>query len=579
MSQEGCTGPHCTFTGDRTHSQAAPGECTNTSGYIAHAEINRIILNDPTAKSWHDGGSNSDILVYDDTEWVAYMTPTTKNTRRDFWKGKNFAGTIDWAVDLMDYHENDESVGLGLGDQGEFEGRSTGPTPCMSIYTSLEDIEANKDRISMHCRDEYILQVLKTSLETAISDHDELLQGRYDHNFDIYAGAVADNVKSAVKDFMYKHGTDYFTCSVTEPIDSCEHCHKPWMKNQDKACRYCEDFNCGYKSMLCQKPPCYSHHTYRFKEMDMACPPNFSQRSDEPDKRNLVMSSTKWTLRDDKSDAFYAELLANTAVSSDVVVWEDVRWERAPGEAGKHVNDPIYVDFNFPNPKNFGKKDVPNPREVIDKGREKLQSIIPAIEDVLDKISNGKYAGFVGDVVDALAIPVIMAQQSVINMKMANDIGKKIDDEKRKNFIILFISAILFFLPFIGEVAGTIGVLAGAARLLILLGDLGSVGMDIYSLVDSKGSDPFAIVGLIFAPMAFFDAARMAAAAGLRRGMKNAEVKSLGNEAKATLDRIDRIKGRQTCSIGGKRDSVMELPWDSPLLMSGLNGEPVHIEM
>ncbi len=29
MSQAGCTGPMCTFTGDRLHSDAAPGPCTN----------------------------------------------------------------------------------------------------------------------------------------------------------------------------------------------------------------------------------------------------------------------------------------------------------------------------------------------------------------------------------------------------------------------------------------------------------------------------------------------------------------------------------------------------------------------
>lgn len=30
MSSAGCTGPMCTFTGDRNNSQAAKGPCTNT---------------------------------------------------------------------------------------------------------------------------------------------------------------------------------------------------------------------------------------------------------------------------------------------------------------------------------------------------------------------------------------------------------------------------------------------------------------------------------------------------------------------------------------------------------------------
>ncbi|PMB70825.1 hypothetical protein BM221_003283 [Beauveria bassiana] len=107
---------------------------------------------------------------------------------------------------------------------------------------------------------------------------------------------------------MHKHGADDFTCLVTELMDSCENCHKWWIKNQEK------------------------------------------------------------------------ESLANTDVPGDIVVWED---------------------------------SVPSPSEVNNKGREKLQSIIPAIENVPDKIGKGMYADFVGDMVDALAVPVVMAQQSV----------------------------------------------------------------------------------------------------------------------------------------------------------------------
>src|SRR3954466_11069147 len=35
------------------------------------------------------------------------MTPTTKDTRRADWKGLNFAGTGDWAVDLQAFTDNE----------------------------------------------------------------------------------------------------------------------------------------------------------------------------------------------------------------------------------------------------------------------------------------------------------------------------------------------------------------------------------------------------------------------------------------------------------------------------------------
>ncbi|KAM3457581.1 hypothetical protein MY3296_001013 [Beauveria thailandica] len=584
MTNPGCDGPDCTFEGDRMHSKAAPGICTNTSGYISHAEISRIIENDSSSKTWHDGASNSDIMVYQDTEWVAYMTPTTKGTRRDFWQGKNFAGTIDWAVDLMSYHSDDESFGRHEDFSDEYEGGTSSLSECRETYSSLEDIEQDKDIIPLHCRDQYALAVLSNILKDSLSAHDELMKGPYDRNFGIYAEAVADNAPNTVKDFMYKNGTEFFTCKVTEVVDSCAHCKNSLVKGKDlsRYCRYCEDYDCGRKSLICHhRPPCPERrHKYRFPEKDFACPPDFSERADGPDKKNLVRSSTRWTLKEDKAEAFYAALFAGTAVSSDKIVWEDVRWSYAEGPSQyQALHDPMFMDFNFPNPRNYKKEDVLNPREVIDKGREKLDSIIPTIDDVLSLVKQNRYAGLVGDLVDAISVPIVMAQQSVVNMQQANDIGKKIDDEKKKNFILMFLSAILFLIPFVGEVAGAIGVMAGVARIIAIVGELGSVALDVYSLVDSKGKDPFAIAGLLFAPLALYDVAAVAAAAALRRGMRATQISALGVEAKQTLDKIDRIKGRKSASGSScpvKREMMpMKVPWDNALLMSGLNDAPV----
>ncbi|KAF2729337.1 glycoside hydrolase family 18 protein [Polyplosphaeria fusca] len=106
MAQDGCWGPMCEFTGSRTHSDAAPGRCTNEGGYISLAEINEIIGKNSGAQLMHDGGSNTDVLLYKG-DYISYMTPTTKDTRRGDWKGLNFAGTIDWAVDLQAFTTDD----------------------------------------------------------------------------------------------------------------------------------------------------------------------------------------------------------------------------------------------------------------------------------------------------------------------------------------------------------------------------------------------------------------------------------------------------------------------------------------
>jgi hypothetical protein len=67
MSEEGCTGPDCFFEGDRLNSPAAKGVCTDTGGYISNAEIDQIAFLGDNVQTWHDGDSNSDIMVYNGT--------------------------------------------------------------------------------------------------------------------------------------------------------------------------------------------------------------------------------------------------------------------------------------------------------------------------------------------------------------------------------------------------------------------------------------------------------------------------------------------------------------------------------
>lgn len=107
MTEPGCTGPLCTYTGPE--SGATPGRCTDTAGYLANAEIYEIIANDDSANAMFDAASQSNILVYDTTQWVAYMNESTKATRSLYYKLLNMGGTTDWAVDLQEFRYGEGS--------------------------------------------------------------------------------------------------------------------------------------------------------------------------------------------------------------------------------------------------------------------------------------------------------------------------------------------------------------------------------------------------------------------------------------------------------------------------------------
>ncbi|KAK8131380.1 hypothetical protein PG984_007818 [Apiospora sp. TS-2023a] len=112
MAEAGCWGPDCVYTGSREKSDATPGKCTATAGYIADAEIAEVMSGKGSkrggsrvTKSFVDSSSNSDILVYDDLQWVSYMSASTKKTRTSLYKAWGMGGTSDWATDLQEYHD------------------------------------------------------------------------------------------------------------------------------------------------------------------------------------------------------------------------------------------------------------------------------------------------------------------------------------------------------------------------------------------------------------------------------------------------------------------------------------------
>ncbi|EEA29070.1 conserved hypothetical protein [Talaromyces marneffei ATCC 18224] len=105
MAEAGCYTENCFFTGSSSVSNAEPGVCTNTAGYISNAEINEIMGNSSrVTTSYVDESSHSNILVYDGTQWAAYMDDTTKSERVAFYKGLEMGGGTLWASDLSKYN-------------------------------------------------------------------------------------------------------------------------------------------------------------------------------------------------------------------------------------------------------------------------------------------------------------------------------------------------------------------------------------------------------------------------------------------------------------------------------------------
>jgi hypothetical protein len=131
MTTPGCYTEMCTFTGPA--SGAAPGPCTGVAGYISDAEIKQIASSNRVNYNFLDSSSQSNILVYDNVQWVSWMDPTNKASRIAFYQALAMGGVSDWAVDLEDYQPDPIPAGwsnfilqVKLGGDPYIEGDRTG---------------------------------------------------------------------------------------------------------------------------------------------------------------------------------------------------------------------------------------------------------------------------------------------------------------------------------------------------------------------------------------------------------------------------------------------------------------------
>ncbi|KAF1971118.1 class V chitinase Chi100 [Bimuria novae-zelandiae CBS 107.79] len=113
MSTAGCWQEQCTFTGP--DSGAYKGRYTDTAGYISNFEIDEIVKQNPSANKYWDASSYSNIVVFNGTQWVAYMDDNNKATRTTLYPGLNFLGDADWAVDLQSENGGNASNGDSSG--------------------------------------------------------------------------------------------------------------------------------------------------------------------------------------------------------------------------------------------------------------------------------------------------------------------------------------------------------------------------------------------------------------------------------------------------------------------------------
>ncbi|KAL5041795.1 hypothetical protein BDW71DRAFT_211826 [Aspergillus fruticulosus] len=372
------------------------------------------------------------------------------------------------------------------------------------------------------------------------------MEDGYDKSFDVYAGAVVDSGEKQVRNFTMSTGNDYFTCVVTEWIRCCSMCYED-SGESSPSCRYCGDFDCGWEG-VCENPEVHCDPpNYEYLNMTQPFPLDYSLRGQEkPPNGDLYAESVYWTLRDSKADQFFADLYANVGIDKDNIAFKDVHHVTCSGHDDT-CGPNWYWDYDFPVPEGYEKEDVINPEDVVSEARKNLTDLSPQLTQVIKDVHDRVYLGDAADLVDAISLPIYMVTDAVANMETIVDVAEEIREADRKAIILGFLSAILFFVPVIGEIASAVTSLATIGRVISLLGAVGNPAFDVYTIVDDPENAPLAIFSLVLAPLALSDAVAISKAAQVRRGMSAEQLATLGGSVSKKMDTVKRLKG--TCRL------------------------------
>ncbi|KAK1847219.1 alpha-glucanase [Colletotrichum chrysophilum] len=344
----------------------------------------------------------------------------------------------------------------------------------------------NDDTYNPVCRNIWALRILSDSLDSFQADYKDALSG-YDAVFGYYADYVKQRISPQLEsymDFDTGRGNEFFTCS--------------W--------------------------------TVRSRTREGPCPPadKFWQQSES--------WSVTYTLSD--PDGFYAAVQQDLGIEKDWISFGD--WHqtgecvdapdwRPPGTK-VHCREAQLYKKGLPVSSNNVK--VSNPKDVI-------EAALPSISDLSMRVLNMYimaglgYADDTGDVVTAIAMPVLMLEGVIENMKEIKSIGAAQRDLEKKRLVLEILSIVLFVVPFAGEVVGAaFGGAAMVARIAAVIGEIGNTALTIESIVSDPASAHFAVLSLLIGPYGGASertsSQAIAEAAAARRALSADKIKLFG---------------------------------------------------
>ncbi|EEP79268.1 conserved hypothetical protein [Uncinocarpus reesii 1704] len=471
MNDPSCSGPFCTFAGDKNHSMAYFGPCTETRGYIANAELNDIIRvhgSYSIVKSYIDKDSDSNILVYGrpgEVDWVAYMDGDTKANRIKWIKGLNFGGSTDWAIDLENYSNNEDGDDSDDGDGSDDQAGDDDLTcPPDKNPGTLERLADKAGSLYSGCVNLFAMDILYSQLVDNLSLFQSNSEG-YDDKFGWYAKWTKEQIQPRIDGFMELgdgKGLKYFDCYWAYPgddetKDSCVDMPRIWEADRGWSIRYDLVDKKGFFDALAAE----------------------------------VGIDESWVRFGDQSSTYTCEPQNPGGIPT------------RPGGGNLPCHKLFHTKLNYPQKAADDDIHVGNPKKLIEASMGNItilrDSLLASYLSVaLSFYDDGPNDTSPTDAVVAYSMPILQLTEAISSMKDIKEIGEKAKEQAKKDLIFKILTVIFMVIPFVGSALGPlIGSTAAIARIALLIGEGGSVALTVAEIIQVPASAPFAILGLI----------------------------------------------------------------------------------
>ena len=228
LTDASCNTPGCGFTGPA--SGAFPGPITDTPGFLTNAELPMVADSYTINQNYSDVNSGCQIVVFDDTQWFAYMTPPVQDAWGLMFERYGLAGTSLWAANYINTQQfneseiNDDLIDEYLGDTIVY----VDTYDCASIsITDLSELGS----VDVMCRIEAVISwtiMIGNNATNIVSGYlnDET---SFNESYSAYVGYIQQSIMSDYLGWVWQSlgnddGSDplYFYCtSSSSDINEC----------------------------------------------------------------------------------------------------------------------------------------------------------------------------------------------------------------------------------------------------------------------------------------------------------------------------------------------------------------------